>query len=119
MLLHQEYYTYSTLDEVAFAPENIIGLDLIYNKNKYELRFEDKYYSAMYDTNQKLANGTMNTFRNELDGYNILNWYNTYKFSDSLELGFNIQNLLGADTEYKSGYPLADRKYVLEVKINY
>jgi len=112
-------YKYNSLDEIAFSPKNMIGLDLIYSKDRFETRLEDIYYSSMYDTHEKISENLNNDFRNELDGYNTLNWYNTYKFSDTLEIGFNIKNLLGEDAEYKTGYPIADRKYTLQLKINY
>lgn len=112
-------YVYSTLNEIGFSPENTINLDLIYAKNKFETRLSDVYYSGMYDSSEKINSTTNNTNRNEIKGYNVLSWYNTYKVNDSLELGLNIENLIGENADYKTGYPISDRKYIAEVKIKY
>jgi len=103
-------YIYKTLDEINFSPQNRINLNLIYNNKNYKLNLEGMYYSKMYSDI---------LLKNKLDGYKIINLYNSYQFSETLNLNLKFLNLLNANAEKKEEYSIFSRKILLEFKINY
>lgn len=112
-------YIFSTLKDVGFSPKNTIDVDFIYSKNRFETKLNDRFYSNMFNSEYKISKSVVNTNRKEIENYNILSWYNTYRLSETVTVGFNIENILGENKDYKTNYPLSDRKYVVELKIKY
>ena len=103
-------YVYSTLDKINFNPQNKFNLNLIYNNNNYKLNLEGMYYSKMYADREN---------DEKIEDCRLINLYNSYQFTETLNLNLKFLNLLDSNSSKKEEYSIFSRKILLEFKINY
>ncbi|MGM0507717.1 MAG: hypothetical protein ACQERZ_00915 [Fusobacteriota bacterium] len=103
-------YTFNTLSDLPFLPQNKVKLNLIYEQDKLKMDLEGEYVSEMYGNKGETE---------KLKGYKELNLYNSYAVNDRMTLKLDFFNLLNVTEDIKKGYPKPSRKIMMEIKIKY